>query len=51
MTPFAMPWESELGIGAPSLANIFCVAQARRIRDGDAGTASVPMELPYQGEI
>lgn len=30
--PFAMPWESELGIGgAPSLVEHLCAVQARRI--------------------
>lgn len=34
-----------------SLANIFCVVKAWRIRDRDAGTALVPIEVLSQGEF
>lgn len=50
MSP-AMAWELELGIDAPDAGEYLCAVQACRIRDDDAGTASVPMEMPYQGKI
>jgi hypothetical protein len=37
-----MVWEAELGID---------VVQAWRIRDGDAGTASVPVVLPTRATL
>lgn len=48
---FAMPWEPGLSIEVSGAGEHLFVVQAWRIRDGDAGTGSVPIELPYQVEF